>query len=148
MFTKGHPEYRKDVHAKKHRKRTYKNGAKKDLIPALKYQEGYLDRLDFRMDSYTNLAKSYAQIMFDLGGIESLSRIEQSLCERFVFVEFHIRKIENEMLKSKNGNTKELFEKWTHFNNALQAIATKLGTVIRKPKSSKLKKHLAETYVD
>lgn len=148
MFTKGHPEYRKDVHAKKHKKRTYKNGSRKDLLPDKVYQEGYLDRMDYRFEAYGNLAKCYAQLVNDLGGVESLSRVEQSLCERFVFVEYHIRKLENEMIKSQNGSSKELMERWQHFHNSLHAIASKLGTTIRKPKGSKLKKHLSETYVD
>lgn len=143
-FQKGH---RLSV-GKRRKKRAYKNGAKKNLLPDKIYMEGFLHRLDFRMEEYVNMAKCYAQLISDLGGVENLSRIEQSLIERFVFVEYHIRKIEMEMIKSQNGNSKELVEQWQHYNNAINSIAAKLGTTIRKPKGSKLKKHLAETYVD
>lgn len=133
----------------KKRKRDYKNGARKNLLPDAKYQSGYLNRLDFRMEIYGNLAKSYAQLLCDLGGIENLSRIEQSLCERFVHCEWLIREVENEIIRSgRNGNSKELREQWIHYNNSLNSIAAKLGTVIRKPKGSKLKKHLEEQYAD
>ncbi len=140
VFQTGHKQYRKKQDGK--RKRNYRNFVKKDEKPSAKYQADFIDRLDYRTEIYGNLSKSYAQILDDLGGVENLSRIELSLAERFVYVEYQIRRLEIKM--SENGDDSELFENWIKLNNAINSIAAKLGVARRKKEGSELQEYIQD----
>lgn len=140
VFQIGHKEWRRNPKAKK--KRPYRNGVDKNMQPEKVYQQGFLSKLDGRTEVYLNLDRTYRAIISDLGGFGSVSRIERSLVERYVFCEYHIRELEVRM--SKNGDNTELFENWIKLNNAINSIAAKLGVAIRKPKGGKLKEYIKE----
>jgi len=118
------------------KKRKYRNGAIKDMEPPAKYQSGFINRMDFRTEIYMNLSLSYDTVIADLGGRRSLSRIELSLVERYIFAEYKIREIE---VSADNGMDTEQWLKW---NNVLNSIAAKLGVQRRKPKNSELREYI------
>ena len=82
----------------KERKRRYTNGAKRLMELPAKYQEDFLNQLDRRTETYALLNTSYQNIVVDLGGKDSMSHIKHSLIERFVFMEFRLRQLEQQII--------------------------------------------------
>jgi len=97
-------------------------GTKKRTLPR-RYQQDFLETLDRRTELYANLARSYHEILTDLG--DNPSRLEQSLAERFVFVEFLLRKLEVQI--ASNGHSRDTVDRWWRLNNSLNSLAAKLG---------------------
>ena len=102
-----------------------------------KYQEHWLGTLDCRTKLFFNTNETYQRIILDLGGFENISRIEQSLIERFVYVEFLIRKLESE---GTNGDEQEFLETYLKLSNSLNSISAKLGCAKRSSGVSELSK--------
>jgi len=127
----------------KRKKRKYTNGQTRLMQPPAKYQEGFLTKMDFRTEKFHNLDRSFQQVVSDLGG--DLSRLELSLCERFVYIEMLIRGLE---IEGANGDENAFLDRYIKLSNSLNSICAKLGISRRKPEGSELQKYIEEKAED
>jgi len=132
----------KKKHKRKYTRRgTYTHNRLVEL-PA-QYQKGFLSTINKRTKLFYALSESYNKVISDLGGTDSLSRLELSLCERFVFVEMLIRNLE---VKGMNGDEDDYLDKYSKLCNSLNSIISKLGISKRETGQSDVRKHLSEKY--
>ena len=129
------------------KKRKYKHHKSYDtsLVKKLpnKYQEDWISSMDLRTKVFFNSNETYQRIIADLGGFDSVSRIELSLIERFVYTEQLIRGLEK---KGCNGDEEKFLEKYMKLSNSINSIAAKLGCARRNPTGqSELSKILKES---
>lgn len=99
---------------------------KKSALPK-KHEPGFLERLDRRTELSKVLRANRDAILDDLGGEANLSKINQSLVERFVFLEAVLGRIETDMAHDIK-RFDELLGKWIQAVNSLTGLAKTLGT--------------------
>lgn len=73
-----------------------------------KYTIGFLATMDKRTELYERLSSTYASIVDDLGGYESIATTKLALVERFVWLQEILRSLELEMTQS--GDAKRTAE--------------------------------------
>jgi len=126
------------------------NAPEKFKCPPKKYEKGFLIRLDKRHAAFKTIFHNYQEIMGDLGGRDSLSHIQQTLVERFVFLEFVLRNLEQKIAEQSDDKTKEkgvdvekLFSRWVQGLNSLTGLAKVVGVERRaKQIRSSLKEYV------
>jgi hypothetical protein len=91
-------------------------------VPA-KYSTGFLENLDGRLGVARDLRQRFEALTGDLGGSDSLSYAQRSLCERALFLEFWLARQEATLA---NGGKFEVGP-WVQATNSLQGIFGKLG---------------------
>jgi hypothetical protein len=91
-------------------------------VPA-KYSTGFLENLDGRLGVARDLRQRFEALTADLGGSDSLSYAQRSLCERALFLEFWLARQEATLA---NGGKFEV-SAWVQATNSLQGIFAKLG---------------------
>jgi hypothetical protein len=112
----------------KERKRRYTNGAKKRMKLPAKYQEDFMTQLDRRTEVYALLNTSYQNIVIDLGGKDSMSHIKHSLVERFIFMEFRLRQLEQQIIAcEKIKKAAYLQKRWNGLVRSFIPLARLLG---------------------
>jgi len=99
---------------------------KQHKIPT-KFEQNFLAKLDGRYELAKELKSCYAELTDDLGGVEGLSNVKKSLCERFVWLESIMRSIEIQIAESKQREAAELLGKWIQAVNSLTGIGRSLG---------------------
>lgn len=111
---------------KKHGPNTkeYTNGATRLMSMPSKFEIGFLDKLDKRTEVFALLKSAYDELSQDLGGVETLSHVKRCLVERFIFLEFTMRSLENHMATKQSV---KLLGKWVHAVGALSGLAKTLG---------------------
>ena len=105
-------------------KKVYENGVTRLMEMPSRYELGFLDKLDKRTEVYALLKSAFDELTTDLGGSAELSHVKRCLCERFVWLEFVMRKLEYQM---STKNSLKWMAKWTHSVNALLGLAKTLG---------------------
>lgn len=87
------------------------------------YQMGWLQKLDGRLALAREMRDRFDVLTDDLGGADSLSYAQRSLCERALWLEFWLASQERELAQG------EPFEvnKWIQGTNSLQGVFSKLG---------------------
>ena len=98
------------------------NNSTNGSVPA-KYSTGFLDNLDGRLGVARDLRQRFEMLTGDLGGSDSLSYAQRSLCERALFLEFWLARQEATLA---NGGKFEIGP-WVQATNSLQGIFAKLG---------------------
>jgi len=98
------------------------NNSTNGSVPA-KYSTGFLDNLDGRLGVARDLRQRFEALTGDLGGSDSLSYAQRSLCERALFLEFWLARQEATLA---NGGKFEIGP-WVQATNSLQGIFAKLG---------------------
>lgn len=123
-------------------KRDY-NNTKTMQLPE-KYHAGFLKDFDKRTEVYQQLNSAFQELLCDLGGIENLSHVKIAMVERFIFLEFAMRNLEQRIAESPK-KTGKLFGRWVQSINALSGLAKTLG-LDRKAKSieSDLKSYISK----
>jgi hypothetical protein len=111
-------------------KRNYTNT--KPLALPDKYAAGYLKNLDKRTVLFETLNNAYVEILQDLGGKESLSHLQLSLVERYVFLEHILQRLELKIAKSPKKSA-ELLGGWVQGLNSLLGLSKTIG-LKRNPK--------------
>ena len=88
-----------------------------------KFANGWLDGLDGRLGLARELRQRFETLTNDLGGSDSLSYAQRSLCERALWLEYWLATQEKDLA---NGGEFDV-GKWTQATNSLQGIFAKLG---------------------
>ena len=88
-----------------------------------KFANGWLDGLDGRLGLARELRQRFETLTNDLGGSDSLSYSQRSLCERALWLEYWLSRQEAELA---NGGEFDV-GKWVQAANSLQGIFAKLG---------------------
>jgi hypothetical protein len=92
--------------------------------------------MDKRTELYERLSRTYASIVSDLGGYESIATTKLALVERFVWLQEILRSLELEMTQSGDAKrTAEILAKWVQACNALQGIARAVGLEVQTAKA-------------
>jgi hypothetical protein len=105
-------------------------------------------KLDQRTEMARCLRDRFEGIATDLGGIDSLSGIQASLLERFVFLEATLAKLERDMAMAKDSKgTSEIVARWIQACNALLGIGKTLG-LERQMKAIDLKTYINANHAD
>ena len=94
-----------------------------------KFANGWLDGLDGRLGLARELRQRFETLTNDLGGSDSLSYAQRSLCERALWLEYWLATQEKDLA---NGGEFDI-GKWVQAVNSLQGIFAKLG-LKRMPK--------------
>jgi len=108
---------------------------KQSTLPA-KYQKGFLNRLDGRIELARELRFAYAELTDDLGGIDTLSHVKRALAERFIWLEAILRGIERKIADLNGDDAEEsgkLLSRWIQATNGLTGLARTLG-IERQPR--------------
>ncbi|MBW8042458.1 MAG: hypothetical protein FVQ85_21020 [Planctomycetes bacterium] len=108
------------------KKRAYTNGATKRLELPHKFVPGFIEQIDKRTVIYDLLNTSYCEVVGDMGGAEGMSHVKQSLAERYVFMEFWLRTLENKIL-SNPKKTVALVGRWVQAMNTFMGLSKTLG---------------------
>jgi hypothetical protein len=88
-----------------------------------KFANGWLDGLDGRLGLARELRQRFETLTNDLGGSDSLSYAQRSLCERALWLEYWLATQEKDLA---NGGEFDV-GKWVQAANSLQGIFAKLG---------------------
>ena len=88
-----------------------------------KFANGWLDDLDGRLGLARELRQRFETLTNDLGGSDSLSYAQRSLCERALWLEYWLATQEKDLA---NGGEFDV-GKWVQAANSLQGIFAKLG---------------------
>jgi hypothetical protein len=108
-----------------------------------KFQRGFLGNFDQRTVIYQHLNDGYLEIMDDLGGKENLTHIQISMVEKYIFLEFMIRYLEQRI--AQNPKKTKLLGRWISAVNRLSGLANILGLERRaRPVESNLKIYMKE----
>jgi hypothetical protein len=99
-----------------------KTGKNAQTIPT-SFHHGWLDALDYRTAMAKEMRERFVALTNDLGGVDSLSYAQRSLCERALWLEFWLASQERSLAAGSEFDA----GKWTQACNALQGIFTKLG---------------------
>jgi hypothetical protein len=94
-----------------------------------KYEENFIFKLDKRLDITHELIAKFKRIEDDLGGDSSLSYLQQSLIQRYLFLEYWLQETEKKLIKGKEVD----IGKWVQSINSAQGVIAKLG-LEKKPK--------------
>ncbi len=107
-------------------------------------KSGFISSLDQRTEVYCEIATLYNSIVSDLGGSDNLSAVQLILVERFCFIAFTMRKIENELAKHpKSKKAGRLFKRLIYSTNALLGLSRTLGIKKAKKKIANIKMYAA-----
>jgi len=117
---------------------------KKLELPCHFPKSGFISSLDKRTEVYCEIATLYNSIVEDLGGSEQLSAIQLVLVERFCFIAFTMRKIENQLAKyPKSKKAGRLFKRLVYSTNALLGLSRTLGIKKAKKRMPNIKMYAA-----
>jgi len=109
-----------------------RNGHHKPAALPAKFQAGFLATMDNRAGLTKALRRTYQEVLSDVGGADDVSRIKQSLIERFCWLEAVLQSIENGLAR---GDDKvEALGRWVQACNSLSGLARVLG-IERKAKT-------------
>jgi hypothetical protein len=111
---------------------------KADEIPQ-KYVPGWLDQLDGRLSVAKDVRSRFEALTVDLGGLDTLSYQQRSLCERAVWLEFHLAAQERELAAGKEFNVGV----WVQASNALLGLYRHLGLARVARKTEGLHEYMA-----
>lgn len=114
----------------------FKNISHKPMDLKKKFRTGFLELLDKRSAVYRVLNEAYEEYINDLGGEESLSHAQKALIERFVFIEFSMRVIEQKVVANPTKNCAKKLGRLVHGAGSLTSIGKTLG-LMRKTKKGK-----------
>jgi len=95
----------------------------KEQPVSVKFANGWLDSLDGRLGLARELRLRFETLTNDLGGSDSLSYAQRSLCERALWLEYWLATQEKDLA---NGGEFDV-GKWVQAANSLQGIFAKLG---------------------
>jgi len=96
----------------------------KTTVVPIRYERGFLNRLDGRTEVAKALHANFETIASDLGGKAELSHVKSSLVERFVFLEATLNGIESVMAVKPDSDS---MGQWIQAVNALTGLAKTLG---------------------
>lgn len=105
-----------------------------------RFQSGWLDRLDSRHNLTRELRERYAEICTDLGGVDSLSYMQRSLVERYLFLELWLSQQERSLAE---GGELDI-SRWVQANNAASGLASRLGLDRKAKEAPTLGEYLAK----
>lgn len=97
-----------------------------------KYEPGVLLKLDGRTSIFKRLKATYREIVRDLGGEESLSRVQLTLIERYSFLTGLLSEYEAEIARDPRSS-KDLVGSYTNTSNAALGLAKSLGLKRKAP---------------
>lgn len=98
---------------------------KRITLPA-KYEAGFLKDFDRRTELFQLLNGSYQDVITDLGGVDGLSHVQVCLAERFVFLEFVLRRIEARIATEPKKAAK-FIGRWIQALNSIVGLAKTIG---------------------
>lgn len=124
-------------------KRRYENGKTKMMNVPEKYESGFLQKLDGRTESCRLLRNAYDEVISDLGGVEGLSHVQVCLAERFVFLEFILRTLEQRIVESPK-KSEAMLSRWIQGLNSIVGLAKTIGLQRRAKKIPSLQKYLKD----
>jgi hypothetical protein len=87
------------------------------------FTNGLLDSLDGHLGIARELRQRFEAMTNDLGGSDSLSYVQRSLCERALWLEFWLSQQERDLANGTDFNVSG----WIQATNSLQGIFSKLG---------------------
>lgn len=99
---------------------------KKTTLP-IKYERGFLSKMDGRTTIAQELKSAYAEITDDLGGVDTLSHVKRALAEKFCWLEAILRGVELQIAESDKTEAAELLGRWIQGLNSLTGLAKTLG---------------------
>lgn len=115
---------------------------KKRTRIAAKYEPGFLQTLDGRLEVAKILNSAFNEVTDDMGGKDTLCHTQLALAERFVFLVYVLRSIETRIaLNPKESD--ELLSRWIQGLNSLNGLAKVIGL---KRKAKKVKS--LQTYIE
>lgn len=117
---------------------------KKKRITAT-YQPGFLARLDARLEVAQVLHSAYIEVTDDLGGAENLSHVKLTLAERYIFLEYQLRRWESLILANPTKSGK-LVSRWVQALNSLIGLSKTLGLEKRTRKIESLESYIVEAH--
>ncbi len=103
-----------------------RNGKHKLAGLPTKFRSGFLSSLDNRTGLAKALRACYDAVVADLGGPGSLSRVRESLVQRFVWLDATLQTIEHEMAAGTIDRA-EALGRWIQAVNSLSGLAKVLG---------------------
>ena len=106
------------------KKRKYRNT--KPLSLPVKYEKGFLKKLDARTEIYQLLHSAYKEIVTDLGGEDRLSHVQTCIVERFVFLEAVLRTWELKIVENPK-ESEAMVSRWIQALNSLSGLAKTIG---------------------
>jgi hypothetical protein len=106
-----------------------------------KYREGFLGEFDRRTEIYHTLNAAYTEVMSDMGGQDTLSHVQVSLVERFIFLEYVMRDLEQRIVKNPKKSD-ELLGRWIQAINTLTGLAKTIGLKRRAKKIASLESYV------
>ena len=109
-------------------------------LPA-KYEAGFLKDFDRRTEVYQLLNGAYNEVVSDMGGIEGLSHAQICLAERFVFLEFVLRGLEQRIAKNPK-KSEVILSRWIQALNSLTGLAKTIGLQRRAKKIPSLQRYV------
>lgn len=110
--------------------------------PPKKYEVGFLAKLDKRTEVFALLKNAFDEITSDMGGAENLSHTQICLAERFTFLEFVLRGLEQQIAE----NPKEssiILSRWVQGLNSLTGLSRLIG-LERRARKINLKTYVKE----
>lgn len=96
--------------------------AKQHTIPE-QFRAGFVAELDGRTAIAQDLRQRYEALTADLGGVDSLSYMQRSLVERFLWLEHWLRTEEQRLAAGADFDV----AKWVQACNSAQGVLAKLG---------------------
>jgi hypothetical protein len=119
---------------------------KQNKLPE-RYSKNFLAKMDGRIELARELKAAFEEVTNDLGGIDTLSHMNRSLCERFVFLEAVLRGLELQMAEEGTKQSKvdagQLLSRWIQGLNSLTGLARTLGLERRARKVDDLRSYVA-----
>jgi len=121
----------------KHRRsdlgQTHKSGETKLLTLPKKYKRDWLGRFDKRTVIYQHLDNSYQELLADQGGEDQCSHIRKSLNQKYIWLEFMMKELENRIAQrvAENKSPGELMNSWLFAAQRLNSLAHRLGLAKR-----------------
>ena len=102
------------------------NAPKRFKKPPKKYEQNFLAKMDSRTIVFKELKTTFDEVIADLGGKDNLSHVQHCLVERFTFLEFIIRDLE-QRISQNPGKNEELLGKWVMALNCLTGLSKTIG---------------------
>lgn len=99
----------------------------------VKFQSGFIDRMDGRTDIRKRLQATFNQVIDDCGGVDALPKVKLALVERFCFLEEFLRQLELELVKGPVEKA-DLLGKWIQGVNGVTGLCKLLGVTGPQPK--------------
>lgn len=111
--------------------------------PPKRFETNFLQKLDSRTRSWKILNASFTEVCADLGGQEGLSHIQQTLCERYVFLEFFLKTMEAR-IAAQPKNSAKLISRWIQALNSLLGLSKTLGLERRTRQIENLQSYIGK----